>query len=248
MTGSLLGSVLESESTVWLILIICASASFPFALLLCLGLPSYENENSAEVSPTLVISQFPAILIGICLFAFGISMTEGAMANWASVYLKEMLGPEAQGMGYGFGLFAAFVALGRFFGDSLKTKLGTIKVVRVFVITSIIGLIFLVMSNDLWLALAGFALIGSGVSTGFPLAVTAAAAIDDDREASYVAFLSLISMIGFFVGPPIIGFLGNTTNLKTGLTTLFPGLLLSLFLSSKLRSSVPKKEMTRNYY
>ena len=69
-------------------------------------------------------------------------MTEGAMADWASVYLKEMLGPEAQGTGYGFGLFAAFVALGRFFGDSLKIKLGTIKVARVFVNISIIGLIF----------------------------------------------------------------------------------------------------------
>ena len=41
-------------------------------------------------------------------------MIEGAMADWASVYVKEMLGPEAQGTGYGFGLFAAFVALGRF--------------------------------------------------------------------------------------------------------------------------------------
>ena len=53
------------------------------------------------------------------------------MANWASVYLKEMLGHEAQGTGYGFGLFAAFVALGRFFGDSLNTKIGTIKVSRI---------------------------------------------------------------------------------------------------------------------
>ena len=241
MTGSLLGSVLESESTVWIILIICASASFPFAMLLCLGLPSYENVNSAEVSPTWVIPQFPAILICICLFAFGITMTEGAMANWASVYLREMLGHEVQGMGYGFGLFAAFVALGRFFGDSLKTKLGTIKVARFFVITSIIGLILLVISNDLWLALAGFALIGLGVSVGFPLAVTAAASIDDEREASYVAFLSLISLIGFLVAPLFIGFLANTTNLKTGLTMLFPGLLLSLLLSSKLISSKPGK-------
>ena len=31
MAGSFLGSVLESESTVWVILIICASASFPAA-------------------------------------------------------------------------------------------------------------------------------------------------------------------------------------------------------------------------
>ena len=215
MAGSFLGSVLESESTVWLILIICASASFPLALLLCLGLPSYENVNSAEMSPALVITQFPAILIGICFFTFGISMTEGAMANWASVYVKEMLGPEAQGTGYGFGLFAAFVAFGRFFGDSLKIKLGTIKVARIFVNISILGLIFLVIANDLWLALAGFALIGLGVSVGFPLAVTAAASIDDKREASYVAFLSLIALIGFLVGPPIIGFLANTTNIKS---------------------------------
>ena len=242
MAGSFLGSVLESESTVWLILIICASASFPLALLLCLGLPSYENVCSAEMSPALVITQFPAILIGICFFTFGISMTEGAMANWASVYVKEMLGSEAQGTGYGFGLFAAFVAFGRFFGDSLKIKLGTIKVARIFVNISILGLIFLVIANDLWLALAGFALIGLGVSVGFPLAVTAAASIDDKREASYVAFLSLIALIGFLVGPPIIGFIANTTNIKTGLTMLFPGLLLSLYLSSKLRSSKPKKK------
>jgi MFS family permease len=241
MAGSFLGSVLESESTVWLILIICASASFPLALLLCLGLPSYENVNSAEMSPALVITQFPAILIGICFFTFGISMTEGAMANWASVYVKEMLGSEAQGTGYGFGLFAAFVAFGRFFGDSLKIKLGTIKVARIFVTISILGLICLVIANDLWLALAGFALIGLGLSVGFPLAVTAAASIDDKREASYVAFLSLIALIGFLIGPPIIGFLANTTSIKTGLTILFPGLLLSLFLSSKLRSSKPKK-------
>ena len=243
MAGSFLGSVLESESTVWLILIICASASFPLALLLCLGLPSYENVNSAEMSPALVITQFPAILIGICFFTFGISMTEGAMANWASVYVKEMLGSEAQGTGYGFGLFAAFVAFGRFFGDSLKIKLGTIKVARIFVNISILGLIFLVIANDLWLALAGFALIGLGVSVGFPLAVTAAASIDDKREASYVAFLSLIALIGFLVGPPIIGFLANTTNLKTGLTILFPGLLLSLFMSSKLILSKPENNV-----
>ena len=242
MTGSLLGSALHSESTVWLILIICASAFFPVAWLLCLGLPSYENITSVEVSPVFVIPQFPAILVCICVFVFGITIIEGAMADWASVYVKEMLGPEAQGTGYGFGLFAAFMALGRFFGDYLKIKLGTILVARVFVISSILGLIILVTADDLWLALVGFALTGMGVSVGFPLAVTAAASIDDKREASYVAFLSLIALIGFLVGPPIIGFLANTTNIKTGLTMLFPGLLLSLFLSSKLRSSKPKKK------
>ena len=165
------------------------------------------------------------------------------MADWASVYVKEMLGPEALGTGYGFGLFAAFMALGRFFGDNLKIKLGTIIVARVFVILAILGLIILVTADDLWLALVGFALTGMGVSVGFPLAVTSAASIDDKREASYVAFLSLIALIGFLVGPPIIGFLANVTNLKTGFIMLFPGLLLSLFMSSKLISSKTERNV-----
>ena len=237
MTGSLLGSSLQSESTVWMILIICASALLPIAWLLCLGLPSYKNITTVEVSTVFVIPQFPAILIYICIFAFGITIIEGAMADWASVYVKEMLGPEAQGTGYGFGLFAAFMALGRFYGDNLNIKLGTIIVARVFVITSILGLLILVTADDFWLALVGFALTGMGVSVGFPLAVTSVTSIDDKREASYVAFLSLIALIGFLVGPPIIGFIANLTNLKTGFMMLFPGLLLSLFLSSKLVSS-----------
>ena len=241
MAGSFLGSIFESVSTVWMILIVSASASLPVAWLLCLGLPSYENVNSAEVPPAPFFTQFPKVLTGICLFTFGISMTEGAMANWASVYVKEMQGPESHGTGYGFGLFAAFVAFGRFFGDSLKIKLGTIKVAVIFVNISVLGLILLVKADELWLAFAGFALIGLGVSVGFPLAVSATSSIDDKKEASYIAFLSLTALIGFLVGPPIIGFLTDATNLKTGLTILFPGLLLSMFMSSRLISGKPLK-------
>ena len=241
MAGSFLGSIFESVSTVWMILIVSASASLPVAWLLCLGLPSYENVNSAEVPPAPFFTQFPKVLTGICLFTFGISMTEGAMANWASVYVKEMQGPESYGTGYGFGLFAAFVAFGRFFGDSLKIKLGTIKVAVIFVNISVLGLILLVKADELWLAFAGFVLIGLGVSVGFPLAVSATSSIDDKKEASYIAFLSLTALIGFLVGPPIIGFLTDATNLKTGLTILFPGLLLSMFMSSRLISGKPLK-------
>ena len=241
MAASVLGSMFESESTVWMILIVSASASFPVAWLLCLGLPSYENVNSPEVPQAPFFTQFPKVLTGICLFTFGISMTEGAMANWASVYVKEMQGPESHGTGYGFGLFAAFVAFGRFFGDSLKIKLGTIKVAVIFVNISVLGLILLVKADELWLAFAGFVLIGLGVSVGFPLAVSATSSIDDKKEASYIAFLSLTALIGFLVGPPIIGFLTDATNLKTGLTILFPGLLLSMFMSSRLISGKPLK-------
>ena len=74
------------------------------------------------------------------------------------------------------------------------------------------------------------------VSVGFPLAVRVKSSIDDQKEASYIAFLSLFALIVFLVGAPIIGFLADVTNLKTGLAMLFPELLLSIFMSSKLIS------------
>ena len=82
----------------------------------------------------------------------------------------------------------------------MKIKLGTIKVAVIFVNISVLGLILLVKADELWLAFAGFVLIGLGVSVGFPLAVSATSSIDDKKEASYIAFLSLTALIGFLAG------------------------------------------------
>ena len=85
------------------------------------------------------------------------------------------------------------------------------------------------------MALLGFAVIGFGVSVGFPLAVTAAASLTDRPAASNVATLSFVALLGFLIGPPVIGFLAEVFDMRLGLLALVPVLLVSLVLTGRLK-------------
>jgi MFS family permease len=84
------------------------------------------------------------------------------------------------------------------------------------------------------LALIGFAAVGVGVSVGFPLAVTAAAALTDRPAAASLAILSFVALLGFLIGPPIIGFIGEYWGLRAGLAVLIVPLSVSLIFTRVL--------------
>ncbi len=127
------------------------------------------------------------------------------------------------------------VAGGRFVGDLLKARLGAVDAARICGCFSLAGMALMVLAPTPWLAFAGFAAIGFGVSVGFPLAVTAAAGLTDRPTAASVAILSFIALFGFLIGPPMIGFVAEATGMRLGLTTLLPVLALSLALTGMLR-------------
>jgi len=85
--------------------------------------------------------------------------------------------------------------------------------------------------------LAGFALVGIGVSVGFPLAVTAAASLRDRPAAANVAILSFMALTGFLIGPPLIGFIAEVSGLRVGLAVLLVPLAVSLAFTRMLKAS-----------
>lgn len=173
-------------------------------------------------------------LLGICLFVFGITMTEGAMADWSAIFLRDELGMASAQAGIGYSVFALMVAVGRFCGDGLKARFGPVALARGAGILAVLGMLVLFRGNGYVLSLAGFGLVGLGVSVGFPLAVTAAAAQPDRPAATSVATLSFIALLGFLLGPPMIGIVAQMTGLRLGLATLVPFLLASLALTGML--------------
>jgi len=54
-----------------------------------------------------------------------------------------------------------------------------------------------------------------------------------------VATLSFIALLGFLVGPPLIGLLAEHIDLRVGLAALIPILLASLVLAGRLRVVPP---------
>ena len=173
-------------------------------------------------------------LLGICFFVFGITMTEGAMADWSAIFLRDAIGAEGGMVGLGYSVFAMMVAAGRFGGDALKRQFGAVATARICGVLALIGALVLFVAPNEAVALVGFAVIGLGVSVGFPLAVTAAAGIGDRAASANVAVLSFVALLGFLVGPPVIGFVAEHFDMRLAIACLVPVLLVSLLLSGRL--------------
>ena len=199
-------------------------------------LPRIGHEEETQASlPHRRPAELPAALLLIALFMFFVTMTEGAMADWAAVYLSERMGDGLEQAGIAVTVFSAFMAGGRFLGDWLKRHMGGVALARFTVSCAVLGLLLLVLPLPLWLAFPGFALVGFGVSAAYPLGVSAVALLDDRYEAPNIAIMATVALGGFLVGPPVIGTIAELTTLPVGLAMLLPGLILAIWLTKWLR-------------
>jgi len=174
-------------------------------------------------------------LIGIALFGFGISTTEGAMADWLAVFMTNIFDASPGTAGVSYTVFALAVAFGRFQGDALKARVRVEKLARSLVGLAIVGLLIALLSPAIWLSFLGVALLGLGVSLGFPLAVSAASVLEGRSSASNVAILTQMTLCGFLIGPPMIGLIAEMSDMRIGLSALIPVLTLALVFSGSLK-------------
>lgn len=235
MTGSLIGAgFLALQTEPFIAIGVLSLILIPVSIVVCRALPLHD----APAVETRVKSSWrlpsPAIL-GISLFVFGITMTEGAVADWSAVYLKDEFATAGTATGMGYVVFAMMVSLGRFLGDEAKGRFGAVMLARLCLLFALGGMLLVVTAPATALVYVGLACVGLGVSVGFPLAVTAAADLGDRPAAENVAILSFIALLGFLVGPPMIGFVAEWLGLRSGLATLLPPLLLSILLAGLLR-------------
>lgn len=237
MVGSLIGSGFVAANVApGIALPLLAFAVLPVALLAGWALPALKDRTENETGePQRSAWSLPSpALAGVCLFVFGITMTEGAMADWSAIFLRDALNAEGGLVGLGYSVFAFMVAAGRFGGDFLKRRLGSVNTARLCGTLAVLGAALLFLAPSVEIALIGFGTIGIGVSVGFPLAVTAAAGIGDRAASANVAVLSFVALTGFLIGPPLIGFVAEHSDIRFGVACVIPMLVVSLFLTGRL--------------
>ena len=211
-----------------------AGASGIAGVLATQSLPKVGVDGGEPARARRRLGEMPAALVPIGFLMFFTTITEGAMADWSAIYLSERQSISVTEAGIAVTIFAGFMAASRFSGDWLKRHLGAVLLARVSVAFSVAGLLCLIIPLPLAFAFVGFAFIGLGVAAGYPLGVSAIAALDDEHEAANVAIMSTFSLTGFLLGPPVIGGLAEAFGLRMGFAVLFPGLLLCLWLATWL--------------
>jgi fucose permease len=152
----------------------------------------------------------PLLLLGVVSF---VSMgSEGAIVDWSGLYLKEIsMAPETL-WGLGFLAFSTMMTLGRFLGDAVSTKLGSVKIVALGAFVAILGY-GLVLTTETILAIMGFALCGLGFSVMVPELFRIGGNVKGVESSQGVSFIAGMGYSGFLLAPPLLGYVAKTSSL-----------------------------------
>jgi MFS family permease len=224
--GAMLGSALAGMATGWgmsplLYSSLLAALVTTAALMLQRGemhrvaaysLALRHEENTTEAAG---FSMPNAALWAIIALSICTNLTEGAMADWAGVYMREIVVAPAYMTGWGFAAYALFMALGRFTGDAVLARYDAFRVLRVGGAVVALGFVLAILLPYTATAMLGFALVGAGVSLGAPILYAAAARVPGMAQGAGLATMNTFAMIGFLGGPALIGFVAKAYSLPT---------------------------------
>jgi predicted MFS family arabinose efflux permease len=141
------------------------------------------------------------------------NVTEGTMADWSAVFMREVVMSQEFAVGWGFAAYAFCMAAGRFLGDALIARFGAARVLRVGGAVAAAGMLLLSVLPIMPFALIWFAMVGAGVSLGAPVLYAAAARAPGMAQGAGLATMNTFAMVGFFGGPVLIGFVAKLWNL-----------------------------------
>ncbi len=99
----------------------------------------------------------PLFLLGIVSFI--VMGGEGAIVDWSGLYLKEISKAPEFLIGAGFLAFSVTMTLGRFLGDGISARIGSVKIVALGSLIAVLGYVCVLQAGT-YITLLGFALIG----------------------------------------------------------------------------------------
>jgi MFS family permease len=200
----------------------------------------YDDHLEAKNAPrnSLTIRERLRLMIPLLplgSIAFCSMICEGAMFDWSVIYFKNVLSAPSAIEGYGFAAFMFTMAGGRFVADFFSHRFGLKRTLQVSGSLTVSGLLITVIFPHIYTAMAGFMLVGAGVSSVVPMVYSAAGKSKTMSPGVALAAVSTIGFVGFLVGPPVIGFIAGLATLKASF--LFVGLMgaMVVFLSSKAK-------------
>ena len=195
-------------------------------------LPSPPEQHPQVTAPAARTRLFPKdfhiwLLGFLTLFAM---IPEGAVLDWAAIYLQKELGSSTLVSGLGFAFFAGSMALMRFAGDSLRNRFGAVRTLRFSGLLGAAGLMGGALAPLDWIAIASFALAGFGVANMVPILFSAAGNHPRLPAAAAISIATMVGYAGILIAPSSIGFLAE----HLGFRPTYAGLSLLLVIVALL--------------
>ena len=180
-------------------------------------------------SPGFALPSRAVMLIGALCFL--VMTTEGAVADWAGIYLTGETGASHAVSAIGFAGFSLGMALARLGGDGLVARYSRRSVLVGGAALAAVSLAILLAAGQAAVAVIAFVLVGVGVANAVPLLFSAAGRVPPAGPSLAAVFT--IGYLGFILGPPVIGVLADALTLTAALALVCAALVLVAVLGGR---------------
>ncbi|ODN69684.1 MFS transporter [Methylobrevis pamukkalensis] len=175
-------------------------------------------------------------ILGVCLMTVGVTVAEGAMFDWSTLFLRRDLEAAPLVAGIGYALFAGAQATMRLCGDMIRARIAAEHIVLGSGIATVIGITGIALSPSAFVAWPFLMLTGVGVSMVYPIASMVVTLRPGRSPAANVAGLTLVVMMALLTAPPLIGLIGEAFGLRVAFLAVVPVALLTVILARQARA------------
>ncbi|MFE4327856.1 MFS transporter [Streptomyces sp. NPDC056831] len=165
------------------------------------GLGEAQGKGAASVSFKL--------LMPLCLVMSFAYIGDSTVSNWSAKYLQDVLGSSEQLSTVPYNVYMVTTLLGRAVGDFGVRRFGAVAVVRFGSVLAAAGFGVVAVAGGAWVGMLGFTLLGLGLCVIVPQTFAAAGRMFPGASDTAIARLNVFNYVGFLVGSPLVGALGD---------------------------------------
>ncbi|WP_149551702.1 MFS transporter [Streptomyces marokkonensis] len=153
-------------------------------------------------------------MVPLCLVMTVAYIGDSTVSNWSAKYLQDVLGGSEQLATVPYNVYMVTTLLGRTIGDVGVRRFGAVAVVRAGALVAAVGFAVVAGAPGAWVGMLGFTLLGLGLCVLVPQTFAAAGRRADERGGpgasdAAVARLNVFNYVGFLIGSPLVGALGD---------------------------------------
>ncbi|MEU1598403.1 MFS transporter [Streptomyces sp. NPDC005708] len=149
------------------------------------------------------------LLLPLCLVMTFAYIGDSTVSNWSAKYLQDTLGSSEQLATVPYNVYMVTTLLGRSIGDFGVRRFGAVAVVRLGALVAALGFAVVAGAPGAWVGMLGFTLLGLGLCVLVPQTFAAAGRLFPGASDTAVARLNIFNYVGFLIGSPLVGALGD---------------------------------------
>ncbi|MFE4830813.1 MFS transporter [Streptomyces sp. NPDC056672] len=154
------------------------------------------------------------LLLPLCLVMAFAYIGDSTVSNWSAKYLQDVLGSSEELATVPYNAYMVTTLLGRAVGDLGVRRFGPVAVVRCGTLLAGVGFAVVALASGAWVGILGFTMLGLGLCVIVPQTFAAAGRLFPASSDAAVARLNVFNYVGFLIGSPLVGALGDLWNYR----------------------------------